>query len=63
MPSPLQPLLKLLHLGGWPVYMGDADTAHKQANALERVDEAEHVQIIGDAVITADLAADRCPPR
>ena len=55
--QPVEPLLKLLHLGGGGVH-GDADTAHKQANALERVDEAEHVQIIGDAVITADLAAD-----
>ena len=50
MPSAVEPLLKLLHLGGWPVYMVMHDTAHKQANALERVDEAEHVQIIGDAV-------------
>ena len=55
--QPVEPLLKLLHLGGGGVH-GDADTAHKQANALERVDEAEHVQIVGDAVITANLAAD-----
>ena len=55
--QPVEPLLKLLHLWGGGVH-GDADTAHKQANALERVDEAEHVQIIGDAVITANLAAD-----
>ena len=53
----VQPLLKGFHLGGSGVH-GHAYTAHKQAALLECIDETQNVQIIGDAIVTAHLAAD-----
>ena len=35
-----------------------ADAAHKQADALEGIDQAQHVHIVGDAVVTAHLVGD-----
>src|SRR5699024_9502202 len=37
-----------LRLGG---VHGDADAAHKQAHPLEGVDKAQHVHVVGDAVV------------
>ena len=53
----VQPLFKGLHLrcGG---VLGHAHAAHIQAHLLKRVDQAQHVQIVGDAVVAADLVAD-----
>ena len=53
----VQPLLKGFHLGGSGVH-GHAYAAHKQAALLECVDEAQNVQIISNAIVTAHLAAD-----
>ena len=52
-----QPLFKGFHLGGGGV-LGHAHTAHIQPHLLESVDETQHVQIVGDAVVAAHLAAD-----
>ena len=35
-----------------------ADAAHKQTHALERVDETQHVHIVGNAVVTTHLVGD-----
>ena len=35
-----------------------AHAAHIQAHTLEGVDQAQHIQIVGDAVVAADLVAD-----
>ena len=53
----VQPLFKGFHLGGGGV-LGHAHTAHIQPHPLKSVDEAQHVQIVGDAVVAAHLAAD-----
>ena len=53
----VQPLFKGFHFRGGGV-LGHAHAAHVQAHFLEGVDQAQHVQIVGDAVIAADLAAD-----
>ena len=53
----VQPLLKSFHLRGSGVH-GHAYAAHKQAALLECVDETQNVQIIGNAIVTAHLAAD-----
>ena len=53
----VQPLLKSFYLGGSGVH-GHAYAAHKQAALLECIDETQNVQIIGDAIVTAHLAAD-----
>ena len=53
----VQPLFKGLHLRCSGV-LGHAHAAHIQAHLLKRVDQAQHVQIVGDAVVTADLVAD-----
>ena len=50
-------MLKGFDLGGGGVH-GHADAAHEQAHALEGVDEAENVEVVGDAVVAAHLAAD-----
>ena len=52
-----QPLFKGFHLGGGGV-LGHAHTAHIQPHLLKSVDETQHVQIVGDAVVAAHLAAD-----
>ena len=36
----------------------NADAAHKQPHTLERVDQAQHVHVIGDAVVAAHLVVD-----
>ena len=53
----VQPLFKSLHLrcGG---VLGHAHAAHIQAYFLEGIDQAQHIQIVGDAVVAADLVAD-----
>ena len=53
----VQLVLKGFDLGGGGVH-GHADAAHEQAHALEGVDEAENVEVVGDAVVAAHLAAD-----
>ena len=53
----VQPLFKGFHLGGSGV-LGHAHTAHIQPHLLKSVDETQHVQIVGDAVVAAHLAAD-----
>ena len=53
----VQPLFKGLHLGGGGV-LGHAHAAHIQPHLLKSVDEAQHVQIVGNAVVAAHLAAD-----
>ena len=53
----VQPLFKSLHFGGGGVH-GHAHAAHEQAPLLKRVDEAQHVEVVGDAVIAAHLVAD-----
>ena len=44
-----------LRLGG---VHGHADAAHKQPHALEGVDQAQHVHVVSDAVVAADLVVD-----
>ena len=51
----VQPLFKGFHFGCGRVH-GHADTAHEQPPLLEGVDEAQHVQVVGDAVVAAHLA-------
>ena len=53
----VQPLFKSLHFGGGGVH-GHAHAAHEQTPLLKRVDEAQHVEVVGDAVIAAHLVAD-----
>ena len=53
----VQLVLKGFDFGGGGVH-GHADAAHEQAHALEGVDEAENVEVVGDAVVAAHLAAD-----
>ena len=50
-------LLKRRDLGRIGV-LRHADAAHKQADALEGIDQAQHVHIVGDAVVTAHLVGD-----
>ena len=38
--------------------LGHAHAAHIQAYFLEGIDQAQHIQIVGDAVVAADLVAD-----
>ena len=52
----VEALFKGLHLRGGGV-LGHTHAAHIQAHPLEGVDQAQHIQIVGDAVIAADLAA------
>ena len=52
----VEALFKGLHLRGGGV-LGHTHAAHIQAHTLEGVDQAQHIQIVGDAVIAADLAA------
>ena len=52
----VQPLFKGFHFGCGRVH-GHADAAHEQPPLLEGVDEAQHVQVVGDAVVAAHLAA------
>ena len=53
----VQPLFKGLHLRCSGV-LGHAHAAHIQAYLLEGIDQAQHIQIVGDAVVAADLVAD-----
>ena len=53
----VQPLFKGLHLRCSGV-LGHAHAAHIQAYFLEGIDQAQHIQIVGDAVVAADLVAD-----
>ena len=53
----VQPLFKGFHFGGGGVH-GQADAAHEQATLLKGVDEAQNIEVVGDAVVAAHLVAD-----
>ena len=53
----VQPLFKGFHFGGGGVH-GQADAAHEQAALLKGVDEAQNIEVVGDAVVAAHLVAD-----
>ena len=50
----VEALFKGLHLRGGGV-LGHTHAAHIQAHTLEGVDQAQHIQIVGDAVIISSL--------
>ena len=43
--------------GGLARKLGQAHAAHHQAHTLKSIDQAQHIQIIGDAVVAAHLVA------
>ena len=46
--------LEVFYIGVGGVHR-HANAAHKQSHALEGIDQAQHVHIVGDAVVTADF--------
>ena len=53
-PQGLQPLLECVG-GGLPGVLGDHHAAHVQVHGPERVNEPEHVAVVGDAQVPPDL--------
>ena len=53
----VQLVLKLFDFGVGGVHR-DADAANKQPHTLECVDQAQHVHVVGDAVVAAHLVVD-----